>query len=194
MDEILAKITGVIPPQYQKLILASMILGRVLQAIRTGGGLKSILASIWLGTNQPKPPTANATNGTTGVSGSNIVPLLLLGAFLAGCTPCLTGCKSATPAKAAVNVSDTARVTVEHALSAWDDYIVRFHPPVSEQFKVKQAWSKYQSTQLVVLDAAIALKTTGSAGDGAKLNAAIADAGTAISDLINLIRSYGVKL
>lgn len=31
----------------------SLIVGRVYKAIVNGGGLKSILASVWLGTNQP---------------------------------------------------------------------------------------------------------------------------------------------
>ena len=36
------------------ILVASMILGRVLHAVQNGGGLKTILASIWLGkTTQP---------------------------------------------------------------------------------------------------------------------------------------------
>ena len=58
MQETLDQITSVVPPKYAALLttafVASQVLGRILQAIRTGGGLKSILASIWLGTNQPK--------------------------------------------------------------------------------------------------------------------------------------------
>lgn len=56
MDETLNAINGIIPPKYQFLIGLSLILGRVIQAIRNGGGLKSIVASIWLGTNTPKTP------------------------------------------------------------------------------------------------------------------------------------------
>jgi len=68
MDEILNQITSIIPPKYAALLttlfVASQVFGRILQAIRTGGGLKSILASVWLGTNAPKP------NGET----SNVQP------------------------------------------------------------------------------------------------------------------------
>lgn len=189
MDDIINSISSIIPPKYQFLIGLSLILGRVIQAIRTGGGLKSILASIWLGTNHPKPPVANATNGTTAAGDkSTIVPLLLLGALLAGCAPCLTGCK-ATPAKAAVNASDTSRITVEHALGAWNDYIIQFHPPVSQQAQVRAAWEKYKAAQLVVLDAALIYKETNDAAAGQKLNAAIANAGNTLNDLLKLINN-----
>lgn len=55
MDDILNSLNSIVPPKYQALIGASLIIGRVIQAIRNGGGLKNILASIWLGTNTPKP-------------------------------------------------------------------------------------------------------------------------------------------
>lgn len=62
MDDLLQPLISVVPEKWRTtLALAipvSMVLGRVIQAIRTQGGLKAILSSIWLGTNGPKaPPT-----------------------------------------------------------------------------------------------------------------------------------------
>ena len=55
MDDIVNQVNAVVPPKYQFLIGLSLIVGRIIQAIRNGGGLKSIVASVWLGTNTPKP-------------------------------------------------------------------------------------------------------------------------------------------
>ena len=194
MDEIINSISGIIPPKYQSLIAASLILGRIIQAIRTGGGLKGILSSIWLGTNVPKTPvqTPNTKDQTP------TLPLLLIGALLVCGVPAVTGCKS-TPAKIAVNASDSARITVEAALGAWDAYIVKNHPPLKQQEAVRSAWVTYKQAQLVVLDAAILLKQAQDANGNitiaqAKLNIAISDASNALADMLALLRQFGVKL
>jgi hypothetical protein len=61
MDDLITQLNGIIPPKYISLLtalfVASQVLGRIIQALRNGGGLKSLLASIWLGTNTPKQPT-----------------------------------------------------------------------------------------------------------------------------------------
>ena len=49
-------------PSASTAILATMLLGRVAQSLRTGGGLKGMLASIWLGTSVPKDLCARVTN------------------------------------------------------------------------------------------------------------------------------------
>lgn len=109
--------------------------------------------------------------------------------------PFTTGCAGTTPAKAAVNVSDSAKITVESALRAWDAYIVQYRPSLEKQRAVKNAYNKYKSAQITVLDAAILVKTTtGNADVETKLNAAITDAGVALADLVNLLRTYGVKI
>lgn len=195
MDDIVNSISGIIPPKYQFLIGASLILGRIIQAIRNGGGLKSIIASVWLGTNTPKvKPPADQGNSIAG-------PLILL---LCASLLVLPGCglfKGNTPAKNAVNVSESARITVEAALGMWDSYIVQHHPPIKQQIAVKQAWQKYQAAQLVVLDAALILKQSETTPDTVDktlaqraLSAAIAEAGQNMADLFNLLRNFGVKL
>lgn len=108
------------------------------------------------------------------------------------------GCKS-SPATTAVRVSDASRVTVEAALGAWDAYIVQNHPPLDQQLAVKDAWEKYQAAQLVVLDAALVLRTaqeeqTDTTTAKSLLTAAIAEGGQSLADLMALIRKFGVKL
>lgn len=199
MDDIINSISGIIPPKYQSLIAASLIIGRVIQAIRTGGGLKGILSSIWLGTNVPKTSnTKDQTPTPTAINGTSTLPLLLIGALLVCGVPTLTGCKS-TPAKVAVNASDSARITVEAALGAWDAYIVKNHPPLKQQEAVRSAWLTYKQSQLVVLDAAILLKQAQNAGTSttgaqAALSGAIVDASNALADMLKLLRQFGVKI
>jgi hypothetical protein len=62
MDELINNLNSIVPPKYQALIGASLIAGRIIQAIRNGGGLKGILSSIWLGTNTPKPKAPEVIN------------------------------------------------------------------------------------------------------------------------------------
>ena len=109
-----------------------------------------------------------------------------------------TGCQS-TPAKTAANISDASKITVEAALRAWNDYIPVGKPSLAKQAEVRQAWRKYQAAQLLILDTAIILKQAETAGlDKAEaqqaLNAAIAQATTALADLVTLLRQTGVKL
>lgn len=197
MEDIINSISSIIPPKYQSLIAASLILGRVIQAIRTGGGLKGILSSIWLGTNVPKTPNPNIQTPNP-KDQTPTLPLLLIGALLVCGGPTVTGCKS-TPAKIAANASDGARITVEAALGAWDAYIVKNHPPLKQQEAVRSAWVTYKQAQLVVLDAAILFKQAENAGgntSGAQtaLSGAIVDASNALADMLALLRQFGVKI
>lgn len=107
--------------------------------------------------------------------------------------------KDTTPAKAAVNVSDVSKVTVEAALRAWDDYIVLHHPPLSQQRAVKEVWKDYQAAQVLILDVALLMKETENAGGATpeqqtQLSYAIAEASNALADLIKMLQEFGVKL
>jgi len=110
-----------------------------------------------------------------------------------------TGCK-ALPSTTAFKTAKGAAITAETALAAWDDYIVRFNPSIEEERKVKAAFQKYQAAQMLLLDAAASLKRfeyAGSQPDAdtmTKFNLAVSGAGAALSDLVNLIRTLGVKL
>ena len=179
------------------LAVISPYITRAYHAISTGGGLRSILSSIWFGTNTPKPKTDDGIADK--LTGWLIIGLVSFGLMFA-----VSGCalfKGNTPAKNAVNVSDSARITVEAALGMWDSYIVQNHPPIQQQIAVKQAWKKYQAAQLVVLDAALILKEAEANPDTLDksvatraLSAAIGEAGQSMADLFNLLRSFGVKL
>lgn len=90
MDEIINQLTAIVPPKYAALLttlfVASQVLGRIVQAIRTGGGLRSILSSIWLGTNKPKEqPEALPQQRPTG----NVPAWIALGFLSLALTGCL---------------------------------------------------------------------------------------------------------
>lgn len=61
MEEIVNQLNGVIPPKYLSLLTAlfvgSQVVGRMLHAIRNGGGLRAILMGVWFGTNTDKQET-----------------------------------------------------------------------------------------------------------------------------------------
>lgn len=128
-----------------------------------------------------------------------IITLLLLACLSFGGAAGCALFKGATPAKAAVNVSDVSKVTMEAALQAWDSYIVQNHPPLDQQIAVRDAWRNYQAAQILILDAALILKEAETAGGNtpeqiAQLNYAIAEASNALADLVKLLQTFGVKL
>jgi hypothetical protein len=53
---------NLLPPKWQNIvaiaILVSPYITRAIYALRNEGGIKGMAASIWLGTNTPKPPTS----------------------------------------------------------------------------------------------------------------------------------------
>lgn len=109
------------------------------------------------------------------------------------------GCKS--PDVAAYKAERGTRVTAEAALSAWNDYVKQFKPPVSDELKVQAAFDKYKAAQVLLLDAAIAYKgattATNSAGQSqvrAMLDSATLNAATALTDLVTLLRTLNVKI
>lgn len=141
------------------------------------------------------PSSESVRKVVTSTDNSISGPLLAIG--LIGIMA-FTGCQS-TPAKTAANISDASKITVEAALRAWNDYIPVGHPSLEQQAKVREVWRKYQTAQLLILDTAIILKQSEAAGlDNAEsqqaLNAAIAQATTALADLVTLLRQTGVKI
>jgi hypothetical protein len=104
MEEIVNQLTGIIPPKYLSLLtalfVASQVLGRILQAIRLGGGLRSIVLGIWFGTNTKtgkQEVTEIIRQGPDDghVSGINKLPLFLLFGALVFSLTFATGCKTA---------------------------------------------------------------------------------------------------
>jgi hypothetical protein len=111
-----------------------------------------------------------------------------------------SSCKGG-PDVTAYKISKGSRVTVEAAMGAWNDYVKQFHPPVSEELRVQAAFDKYRTSQVMLLDAAIAYKTSQVATNAAGqleasrvLQAATQAAAAAKGDLIALLESFNVKL
>ena len=128
--------------------------------------------------------------------------LLLSWLLLVDVSPVLIvgpGCKQ--PDVAAYKAEQGTRVTAEAALSAWNDYVKQFKPPVSDELKVQAAFDKYKAAQVLLLDAAIAYKGAASATNSpgqsqvrAMLDAATLNAASALTDLVSLLRSFNVKI
>jgi hypothetical protein len=127
--------------------------------------------------------------------------MLLAGALLLPLPFCLTSC-TATPARIAYNAVALPAVTVDQAMGAWGDYVAQFHPPAATEQKVKAAFEHYQSAELLAIDAAQAYaalsagSSTNSVAIAARLNSLATSqaAGTALADLVNLLRNLGVRI
>lgn len=112
-----------------------------------------------------------------------------------------TGCAS-KPQRILFQATSASKVTIETALSAWDDYIVKNHPPVDQEVKVSAALDKYKLATLAVIDASQAVALLGNsatntpAGDDAQLRktAALQGAANTLAELVELLRSFGVQI
>jgi hypothetical protein len=140
MDETLNTINGIIPPKYQFLIGLSLILGRVIQAIRNGGGLKSIIASVWLGTNTPKAKTQEEPGIADKLTG-----LLLIGVLSFGAMTAVTGCTTPQTREAIVFNSFKDAWTVAHAAyQAHCENVVNGKVNKEKEAKVDAEWNKFR--------------------------------------------------
>ena len=140
MDETLNTINNIIPPKYQFLIGLSLILGRVIQAIRNGGGLKSIIASVWLGTNTPKAKTPEEPSIADKLPG-----ILLIGVLSFGAMTSFTGCTTPQTREAIVFNSFRDAWTVAHsAYQAHCENVVRGKVSAEKEAKVDEAWNKFR--------------------------------------------------
>lgn len=185
-----ADILPFLPPEMQKWALLALVLlpylTRSWHALTSGGGISGAWKAIWFGTNTPKD--------TKSANAGKVTSLILAGFLCFGASAMVQGCKTSPPAVMA-NISDSAKVTADAALAAWNDYIPVGRPSLEQQQKVKDAWLKYKAAQLVLLDAAILYAETGKTGTSQqKFDAAIAASSQALADLVGLIREFGVKL
>lgn len=123
------------------------------------------------------------------------VPILLALMSLGGGTLFFSGCQT-TPQAATYQAAGTAVVTVDTAMSLWGSYVAQAHPGTNEELAVASAYEKYQNAMAVVCDAGAAYAATGgtNATATAALNQAIADSSQELTDLENLITSFGVNL
>lgn len=186
MEEFFNSISSIVPPKYSATItlclVLSQVLGRALHSLRNGGGLRSILGSIWFGTNTPK-------NLTTPDSASNRAgpraPLVLLLGLAIG-AQFFTGC--GTPA---FKVAGTLVVTADHASDAWLDYwaTARKLPGANlaeldrQDSEVKRAYIAYQQAMETVYWS----RKTGTAAD---LEAASRAAGLAGQAVVRIVFQF----
>lgn len=130
-----------------------------------------------------------------------LTSLLLAAVILCGLIPLVPSCSTANTV--AYKSVTTTQVTVEAAMTGWGDWIqdqaIKGTPvPMEQRAKVKAAYERYQAAAVLVTDAGMgytrANGTTNAPTAQAALNVAIQVAGASLSDLVNLIRSFGIKL
>lgn len=117
--------------------------------------------------------------------------------FLAVALMFVPGCavfQGKPPEVVAVNASDAAKITVEAALKAWNDFIPVGKPSQEQQRRVKDAWQAYRVAQLSLLDAAAAYKLAKNPDNQLRLNLASAAASQSLANVISLIRQFGAKI
>jgi hypothetical protein len=138
--------------------------------------------------NHASDPTTPTTNSSAGKIPLMLLALLVLPAtFFVGC--------STTPQRVAYQAAGTTIVSVDTAMNFWGVYVAANHPSTNAEAQVKSAYEKYQAGIAVLTDAGAAYAATdGTNGTAsAALNVATANVATEISDLENLLSSFGVK-
>ena len=154
------------------------------------GVIMTIAGLVWSHYSLSTP----ATTPPASPSISSKPPLMLLFALL---LPALLiqGCASApTNAYKAEAATDA---TVSAAMTAWGSYVAANHPPSSQELAVRAAFEKYQAAELLAIDATASYTAATSINSSAALDAMTAASSSvaqSITDLVNLIQSFGVKL
>lgn len=214
MDDIINQLNGIIPSKYLSLLTAlyvfSTAAGRIVQAIRTGGGLKSILTGLWLGTNVPKDVKEAVTGNTQQFKAPNSqsgfarlgVMAGIAALSIAVCGALVLGCKT-TPDTAAYKAASATQLGAEEALRLWDVYLqtqrTANHPvSLDDELRVKKAYDRYRTASYLVIDAGRAYTRARSLGNDATAadlyQSALKSAAEANTDLFNLLQSLGLKL
>jgi len=117
----------------------------------------------------------------------------LLTLFTAACllTAALTGCT--TPTTTAYKVTSATYTTVDAAMSAWNDYVVAYHPTHDQELVVAKAYKTWQAASIVVVNT---VKASIAANDttGAAVNATVAAVSSALTGLIDALKPFGINL
>ena len=164
-------------------------LTRAWHALQTGGGIVGMKNAILFGTNTP----ADKPSSPTGSASKLPLIAFLLVLPLATLS---TGCQS-TPQAVTYQAAATTSVTVEAALHAYNAFAAAGKTTVEQNLAVKAAFLKYQAAFAIVCDAGAvyaATGTTNAPAASAALQTAIVNANATISDLVNLVRTFGVKI
>lgn len=110
----------------------------------------------------------------------------------------VTGCNT-TPQRVTYEAAATTTVTVETAIKAYNVYVAgkTDATTIAHNQAVKVAYLKYQAAAAVVCDAGkiyAATSATNAPAANEALDEAVADRNATIADVINLVKSFGVKL
>lgn len=116
--------------------------------------------------------------------------LVSLGALFAGA---FTGCTTTAKHNAYVAAGGT-QVTVEAAISAYNIYAKQGKTTVAQNLAVKAAYEKYQTAMALVCDLGAIQSASSSTNSAAAFQQATLNAAQTITDILNLIQSFGVKL
>lgn len=127
---------------------------------------------------------------------SGYLALLIVVFGLGAALAIIPGCAS-TPQGVAYQATGTTRIGVYGAMELWGAYVKAVKPPVAQEAAVKDAFEKWQASMVAVCDAgqvwSLATSTNAIPAQD-KFEAAVAAAGQARGDVINLITKFGVKL
>lgn len=148
-------------------------------------GVVALAAVIW--------GLLHRTSGGSPPAATKGLGLLLFG--LAVMLPA-SGCQSG-PERTAYNVAKAPAVTVEQTMTAWGDYVAKFHPGPATELKVRAAFEKAKAAELVAIDAAHAYANAASGTNSVpqQLQSALLSqqAADALSELLALLQTFGLK-
>ena len=118
---------------------------------------------------------------------------------MAICASLLVGCQT-TPQQVTYQAAATTSITVEQALQAYDVFAKAGKTTIAQNQQVAAAYAKYQTAFELACDAGQVYaaysitNATGATGAQAAFSQAVANANQSLTDLKNLITSFGVKL
>lgn len=141
------------------------------------------------------PPSSQTPPSGSSAGGRVPIIFLFVIAGSVGLALGLTAC-STTPQQASYRAAGTTVVTVDTAMNLWGAYVGANHPGTNEEAAVKSAYEKYQTSMAIVCDAGAAYAASGGTNStaSAAVDEAIANSSQELTDLENLIESFGVKL
>lgn len=121
--------------------------------------------------------------------------ILVLVTWTVLCAPMMltqVGCKTAN--QAAYKTTATVQITADLAMRAWGEYVRIKQPGVKAELKVKAAFDKYRMAMVLVADAGRRFSTINDPEGASRLEFTITNASATLSDLVEVIRSFGIKL
>lgn len=158
-----------------------------------GAGFMGLVGVIWGVMHRKKPAPQPQASGSPPLT----IPLVLL--LCSGLVAGTAGCSS-TPETILYRAESTSQVTVEKAMLAWNDYVKEFHPTADQERAVKDLYESYQAAATAAADAgkvyAAAVSSGSTNAPAVRATAELQSQAAAgrLSDLVNLLRKFGVKI